>query len=250
MFSSTTEVWLHLDLSPQAPGSDKPQRTRANQLLAIGPNHLNWEEHTSEMLLELFKINVIVSLHLEISTTILFLLDHSSSLPSLNLRTPVGRVHSLHQSISTKTSKRVQQEASSTSPPAPLPSLVSLCLLCPPHSYQPAQREFAVSLQTSCRLASNFPRDLSGNSGKHLGYRMSKTALNQQSVTMAKDIEKAGDKVAVVALYPGHLATRMTNYSCSNDMGESISGVVDVIESIDLTHTGTYVNWKGETLPW
>jgi hypothetical protein len=51
------------------------------------------------------------------------------------------------------------------------------------------------------------------------GFRMSKTALNQHSVTMAREMEKAGDKVAVVALYPGHLATRMTNYSCSNDMG-------------------------------
>lgn len=84
----------------------------------------------------------------------------------------------------------------------------------------------------------------------NLGYRMSKTALNQMSVTMAKEILNSEDKITVVALYPGHLATRMSNFSHSNDMEEAITGVVDVIENIDILQTGSYVNWKNEIVPW
>jgi NAD(P)-dependent dehydrogenase (short-subunit alcohol dehydrogenase family) len=79
---------------------------------------------------------------------------------------------------------------------------------------------------------------------------MSKTSLNQLSVTIAKELQQKGDNIAVVALYPGHLATRMSNYNYSHDMDECIAGAVDVIEKIDMSQTGTYVNWKNETVPW
>jgi NAD(P)-dependent dehydrogenase (short-subunit alcohol dehydrogenase family) len=84
----------------------------------------------------------------------------------------------------------------------------------------------------------------------NVGYRMSKTALNQMSVTMAKEILATDDKITVVALYPGHLATRMSSYSSSNDMEESITGVVDVVENVNIGQSGSFLNWKGETVPW
>jgi NAD(P)-dependent dehydrogenase (short-subunit alcohol dehydrogenase family) len=89
-----------------------------------------------------------------------------------------------------------------------------------------------------------------GNNGMNMGYRMSKTALNQMSVTMAKEILSNDDNITVIALYPGHLATRMSNFSSSNDMETSITGVVDVIENVNIEQTGSYLNWEGKTVPW
>jgi len=83
-----------------------------------------------------------------------------------------------------------------------------------------------------------------------IGHRMSKTALNQQTITMAEAFRHAGDNIAIVSVYPGYLATRLSTFRSRNDMKECISGVDGVIEGVTIEKTGKFVNWKGETMPW
>lgn len=89
---------------------------------------------------------------------------------------------------------------------------------------------------------------ISQNKGEDLGYRMSKTAMNQMGVTLAKEFQAAGDKIAVVSIYPGYLPTRLSNWRSRQDMDECIKSVVDVIEQIDLSQSGNIVNWKNELM--
>ncbi|KAL6820102.1 hypothetical protein J3E69DRAFT_341195 [Trichoderma sp. SZMC 28015] len=91
---------------------------------------------------------------------------------------------------------------------------------------------------------------MSENNGEDLGYRLSKVALNMMTITMAREFEEHGDNIAVVAINPGYVATRMTNYRSKNIMEECIAGIVEVVEGLDMTKTGTFINWNGETLPW
>ncbi|KAL7928384.1 hypothetical protein V8C35DRAFT_242891 [Trichoderma chlorosporum] len=91
---------------------------------------------------------------------------------------------------------------------------------------------------------------ISANDGEDLGYRLSKVALNMMTVTMAREFEEHGDNIAVVAINPGYVATRMTNYRSRDTMEECIAGIVEVVEGLDMTKTGTFINWNGETLPW
>lgn len=89
-----------------------------------------------------------------------------------------------------------------------------------------------------------------GNNGEDIGYRMAKTALNQQSVTLATEFQTHGDRIAVVAVYPGYVATRLGNFRSKNNMKECMDGVVDLIERVGMKETGQFLDWKGETMPW
>jgi NAD(P)-dependent dehydrogenase (short-subunit alcohol dehydrogenase family) len=79
---------------------------------------------------------------------------------------------------------------------------------------------------------------------------MSKAALNMMTVTMAKEFQMNGDNISVVALDPGYVATRMTNFRFRDDMDECITGIVNVLEKVSMNQTGTFLDWHGETLPW
>ena len=77
---------------------------------------------------------------------------------------------------------------------------------------------------------------------------MAKAALNQQTVTLAKEIEKSGQNIAVVSVNPGFVATRLTNFDFDDDMDTCIEGIARVIESVDMAKTGLFINWTGEVL--
>ncbi|KAK4449685.1 hypothetical protein QBC34DRAFT_380143 [Podospora aff. communis PSN243] len=86
--------------------------------------------------------------------------------------------------------------------------------------------------------------------GKTLAYRVSKAALNMVTVTLAKEFQNNGDNIAVIALNPGYVATRMTKYRSRDNMDECIAGIVKVIDKVGMDQTGTFLDWRGETLPW
>ena len=77
---------------------------------------------------------------------------------------------------------------------------------------------------------------------------MAKAALNQQTVTLAKEMEKSGQNIAVISVNPGFVATRLTNFDFDDDMDTCIEGVARVIESVDMAKTGLFINWTGEIL--
>ena len=100
------------------------------------------------------------------------------------------------------------------------------------------------------RLSNAYCISFTGNNGEDIGYRMAKTALNQQSVTFATEFSMHGDKIAVVAVYPGYVATRLSNFRSKNDMKECMDGVVDLTERLGMKERGQFLDWKGETVPW
>lgn len=86
--------------------------------------------------------------------------------------------------------------------------------------------------------------------GEDLAYRVSKAALNMMTVTMAKEFQMTGANVAVLALNPGYVATRLTNGRFRDDMDECIAGMVKVIGEAGMEQSGKFLDWRGETLPW
>ncbi|CAO2656560.1 Nn.00g053630.m01.CDS01 [Neocucurbitaria sp. VM-36] len=93
------------------------------------------------------------------------------------------------------------------------------------------------------------------STGGNVSYRISKTAINQLTKTMAVDLAKMGSKVVTLAVHPGYLATKMNDYYGQDDMEECISAIVKTIESFGTMEgkgilNGGYVDWKGDTLDY
>ncbi|KAK1834721.1 NAD(P)-binding protein [Podospora conica] len=86
--------------------------------------------------------------------------------------------------------------------------------------------------------------------GKFLGYRMAKSAANQQVKTLALDFQRDKIPITTLAFEPGFIKTKLTGWRGEVDIEESANGMVDIIEKLAPEQTGTFVNWKGETIPW
>jgi NAD(P)-dependent dehydrogenase (short-subunit alcohol dehydrogenase family) len=89
--------------------------------------------------------------------------------------------------------------------------------------------------------------------GGNICYRLSKTAVNQLTKTVAVDLAKLGSKVITLAIHPGYLPTKMNDYYGENDMAECISGIVKTVEAFGTVEgkdipSGGYVDWNGKVL--
>ncbi|KAI1156112.1 hypothetical protein F4825DRAFT_446849 [Nemania diffusa] len=86
--------------------------------------------------------------------------------------------------------------------------------------------------------------------GTCMAYRAAKAALNQNSVTLAREWEKEGRDLTIVCIEPGFLSTRLTNFDGEDDMETCISGVMKVIDSITHDHNGAFFKWDGSEIPY
>lgn len=86
--------------------------------------------------------------------------------------------------------------------------------------------------------------------GLFIGYRMAKAALNQQTVTLARDFEHAGDGITVIALNPGYIATKMTGFKGVVDLVESVEKMTTIIEETTVEKSGHFFDYTGEELPF
>jgi NAD(P)-dependent dehydrogenase (short-subunit alcohol dehydrogenase family) len=77
---------------------------------------------------------------------------------------------------------------------------------------------------------------------------MAKAAPNQQTVTLARDYAHADDKITVIALNPGYIATKMTGLKGVVDMGESVQKMVTIIEEAKLEDSGRFYDYTGEDI--
>ncbi|GAB4531333.1 MAG: SDR family oxidoreductase [Pleurocapsa sp.] len=86
-------------------------------------------------------------------------------------------------------------------------------------------------------------------SGSSYGYRMSKAALSMAGKSLSHDLKPKG--IAVAILHPGLVQTRMTNFNQSGiTPQQSVQGLLDRIDELNLENTGTFWHSNGEILPW
>jgi NAD(P)-dependent dehydrogenase (short-subunit alcohol dehydrogenase family) len=86
------------------------------------------------------------------------------------------------------------------------------------------------------------------DSGGRYGYRASKAAFNALGRSMAIDLKERG--IAVAQLHPGFVKTRMVNYGGLITAEESVAGLAERIEALDLENSGSFWHTNGEELPW
>ena len=84
-------------------------------------------------------------------------------------------------------------------------------------------------------------------SGSSYGYRMSKVALSMAGKSLSLDLKPR--QIAVAILHPGLVSTDMTNYS-GISTEESVQGLLDRINQVNLDSSGTFWHANGEVLPW
>ncbi|TGL91073.1 SDR family oxidoreductase [Leptospira barantonii] len=84
-------------------------------------------------------------------------------------------------------------------------------------------------------------------SGSYYGYRASKAALNAIAVSLARDLNPKGISVGI--FHPGMVATQMTGGQ-GIPTTESVEGLIERIESLNLNNSGKFFHQNGEELPW
>ncbi len=84
--------------------------------------------------------------------------------------------------------------------------------------------------------------------GRHYAYRSSKAAANAVVKSLSVDLAKYG--VAVVALHPGWVQTRMGGPSAAITPEESAAGLKEVLARPATSLNGRFFDYKGESLPW
>lgn len=84
-------------------------------------------------------------------------------------------------------------------------------------------------------------------SGGYYGYRMSKAAVNMAGMGLARDLRQQG--IAVTLLHPGMVATDMSG-GRGIPPEQSASGLIQRMDALDLTDTGSFWHAQGERLPW
>ena len=85
-------------------------------------------------------------------------------------------------------------------------------------------------------------------SGGNYAYRVSKTAVNMIGVNLAHDLKPQG--VAVFLLHPGYVRTDMTGHTGHVDAAESAAGLIQQMDRLELTDTGSFWHASGEALAW
>ena len=84
-------------------------------------------------------------------------------------------------------------------------------------------------------------------SGGYYGYRMSKAAVNMAGMSLARDLKDRG--IAVALLHPGMVATDMTGGQ-GVPTGQSASGLIQRMDELNMSETGSFWHAEGERLPW
>jgi len=112
------------------------------------------------------------------------------------------------------------------------------------HSLLPALRDGAKIALLTSRMGSIADNE----SGGSYGYRMSKAALNAAGMSLARDLRARG--IAVAILHPGYVRTDMTGHSGLIDADESVTGLLERIDELNLKNSGSFWHANGELLPW
>ncbi|KAF2810713.1 NAD(P)-binding protein [Mytilinidion resinicola] len=86
--------------------------------------------------------------------------------------------------------------------------------------------------------------------GTCMAYRAAKAAANQITVTFAREWEKEGRNITVIAMEPGFVATRLTGWDYVDDMDTCIKGIVKVIIGLKHEDNARFLRWDGTSIPY
>jgi NAD(P)-dependent dehydrogenase (short-subunit alcohol dehydrogenase family) len=86
------------------------------------------------------------------------------------------------------------------------------------------------------------------NSGGSILYRSSKAGLNAAMKSLAIDL--CPQNIAVLILHPGWVQTDMGGSRAPTSPQESIAGMRSVIADFTLQQSGSFLDYRGEQLPW
>jgi NAD(P)-dependent dehydrogenase (short-subunit alcohol dehydrogenase family) len=86
-------------------------------------------------------------------------------------------------------------------------------------------------------------------SGSSYAYRMSKVALSMAGKSLAHDLKPQNISVAI--LHPGLVQTRMTGFTTQGiTPTQSVAGLMQRIDELNLKNSGSFWHANGEILPW
>ena len=86
-----------------------------------------------------------------------------------------------------------------------------------------------------------------GSGGSYI-YRSSKAALNAVVKSMAVDLQAEGIKC--VALHPGWVKTEMGGPNAEISTRESVTGMFDILLSLQVKDSGRFIDIDGTDIPW
>lgn len=79
-------------------------------------------------------------------------------------------------------------------------------------------------------------------------YDISKAAQNMASVLLARALEERG--IVVLALHPGWVQTEMGGANAQVAPGDAVRGLLQVIDAATPGQSGSFLDWRGQPLPW
>lgn len=90
--------------------------------------------------------------------------------------------------------------------------------------------------------------------GGWYSYRASKAALNMLIKTAAIELTRSKPNVALIALHPGTVDSRLSKPFGSNAnkraASDAAQDLLAVIQNIEKADTGSFLSYTGEKLPW
>jgi len=88
---------------------------------------------------------------------------------------------------------------------------------------------------------------LTDNGGMY-AYKCSKSALNMATKIMSLDFSKS--KIIAVAIHPGWVKTAMGGDRAPLTPLQSVQGIVKLLESLNESNNGQFIQYDGEQLKW
>jgi NAD(P)-dependent dehydrogenase (short-subunit alcohol dehydrogenase family) len=79
-------------------------------------------------------------------------------------------------------------------------------------------------------------------------YNISKAAQNMATALLAAALRERG--ITVVALHPGWVQTDMGGAGATVTPQQSVSGLLRVIGGLKASDSGSFLDWRGQSLPW
>ena len=102
--------------------------------------------------------------------------------------------------------------------------------------------------RTVVNLSSGLGSVSEDESGGWIAYRASKAALNQLTRAIAADLRR--ERFTCIVISPGWVRTDMGGPGASLTPDESVAAMLEVMDRLDPSDTGRFLDHRGKDVPW